>query len=104
MAEIEDIVVTTSTISSGVLLSRADSSDLLKGNPKRFGSQNTAKADVPEISLSGLVDAILAVGEQRKVLLDQIRCALVSGKDDEALRFARQLCGLQDEGNDQKSH
>jgi len=47
-------------------------------------------------SLSGLVDAILGVGRERKALLDQLRASLESGNDTEALRFARQYCGLTD--------
>ncbi len=41
-----------------------------------------------------VVDAFLAVGVQRKAVLDQMRAALVAGNDAEALRLARQLCGL----------
>jgi hypothetical protein len=42
------------------------------------------------------VQAILDVGHQRQVLLDQLRSSLESGNDTEALRFARQYCGLTD--------
>jgi len=49
---------------------------------------------LPAISLSGIVDAIQEVGLQRKVLLDQLRSALESGNDAEALRIARKYCGL----------
>jgi hypothetical protein len=49
---------------------------------------------VPQMSLSGVVDAILEVGNQRKLLFGQMRSALVSGNNSEALGFARQLCGL----------
>ncbi len=48
----------------------------------------------PQASFSGVVDAILEVAKQRTTLLDQLRMTLVSGNDAEALRFARQLCGL----------
>jgi hypothetical protein len=44
--------------------------------------------------MSGVVDAILEVGNQRKALLSRLRSALKSGSDTEALGFARQLCGL----------
>jgi hypothetical protein len=47
--------------------------------------------------LSGVVDAILDVGRQRKLLLDQMRNALESGNSEEALGFARKLCGLTNE-------
>jgi hypothetical protein len=54
-------------------------------------------------SLSGVVDAILEVNRQRKSLLDQLRAALQSGKDAEALQLARQFCGLP-ENNNEKGH
>ena len=50
--------------------------------------------DVPQMSFSGVVDAILEVSKQRKSLLGQLRSALLSGNDSDALGFARQLCGL----------
>jgi|CZKL01.1.fsa_nt_gi hypothetical protein len=48
----------------------------------------------PQASLSGIVDALQEVSEQRKAVLCKLRMALVSGKDDEALEMARELCGL----------
>ena len=69
----------------GNLLSQAHPGDLLRGVSET--------SDLPT-SLNGLVDAILEVSRQRKVLLDQLRFALQSGNDAEALRLARQLCGL----------
>jgi hypothetical protein len=48
------------------------------------------------LSMTGIVDAILEVGHQRQALLGQVRSALMSGNDAEALRCARQLCGLPD--------
>lgn len=50
-----------------------------------------------EDSLSGVVDAILEVGRQRKAILDHLRSALQSGATEEVLALARQLCGLTDE-------
>jgi len=49
------------------------------------------------LTLSGVTDAILEVGRQRKALLDQMRGALQSGDEEKALGLARQLCGLTDE-------
>lgn len=49
------------------------------------------------LTLSGVTDAILEVGRQRKTLLYQMRGALQSGDVEEVLRLARQLCGLIDE-------
>jgi hypothetical protein len=54
---------------------------------------STARA-CPQLSLSGVVDAILEVGHRRKSLLDQLRSAFDSGNESQALGFARQLCGL----------
>ena len=45
-------------------------------------------------SISGLVDAILEVGRQRNLLLAELRTALESGREREALNVARRLCGL----------
>ncbi len=45
-------------------------------------------------SVSGIVDAILDVGRQRSALLAQLRTALESGAEREALTLARRLCGL----------
>jgi len=45
-------------------------------------------------SLSGVVEAILEVGRQRGTLLAQLRAALESGQEKEALALARRMCGL----------
>lgn len=45
-------------------------------------------------SVSGVVDAILEVGRQRNMLLAQLRTALESGNEKEALVLAGRLCGL----------
>ena len=45
-------------------------------------------------SVSGIVDAILDVGRQRNALLAQLRAALESGANRDALTLARRLCGL----------
>ncbi len=46
------------------------------------------------VTTSGVVDAILEVGRQRKAVLDQLRAALQSGDTYKALGLARQLCGI----------
>lgn len=57
---------------------------------------NMGQRDIIKVgALSGLVDAILGVGSERKALLDRLRSSLESGNDAEALRCARTLCGLQ---------
>ena len=58
-------------------------------------SESLTNAGTP-LSMTGIVDAILEVGHQRLALLGQVRSALMSGNDAEALRCARQLCGLPD--------
>lgn len=63
----------------------------------------SAKSGQPEVSLSGIVDAILEVGRQRKIVLNQLRAALQSGDDCKALNLARQLCGIQNEESDRAS-
>ncbi len=50
--------------------------------------------------MSGIVDAILDVGRQRNALLAQLRSALESGAEKEALILAKRLCGVtHEEGN-----
>jgi len=51
-------------------------------------------------SISGIVDAVLEAGRQRNALLAQLRNALESGQEREALNFARRLCGLPHEESD----
>lgn len=53
-----------------------------------------AEAAANPISFPGVVDAILEVSRQRKLLFDQLKSALKSGDDAEALLLARRLCGL----------
>lgn len=56
--------------------------------------------EVPVISESnttGIVDAILEVGRQRKAMLEELRGALQSGNEAKALHLARRLCGLENE-------
>jgi hypothetical protein len=52
-------------------------------------------------SLCSIVDAILEVGRQRAAVLVRLRAALQSGKQEEALDLARELCGMEYE---KKSH
>jgi conjugal transfer/entry exclusion protein len=50
-----------------------------------------------DLSVAGVVDAILEIGHQRRSLLSSLRSALESGDSAQALILARQLCGLQGE-------
>jgi hypothetical protein len=94
MVEIQCVMPPPSPTGRGVFLSQASCDDPLKGDEAADGRADSRTKLASDVSLSGLVDAILEVGTQRKLLLDQVRSALVSGDDAEALRFARQLCGL----------
>ena len=64
---------------------------------QRLADQEHSSEARDKTDLSGVIDAILQVGGQRKLLLDQMRSALESDDNETALRFARQLCGLMNE-------
>lgn len=46
------------------------------------------------------MDAVLEVGQERTALFAELRVALESGNDGEALILARRLCGLHYEESD----
>ena len=48
----------------------------------------------PNGSLSGTVDAILQIAEERSRLLHQLRTALLEGNNTNALKLARLYCGI----------
>jgi hypothetical protein len=50
----------------------------------------------PQPQVSGAVDAILKVSAQRRGLLLELKAALLSHQDNEALRLARKYCGIED--------
>jgi hypothetical protein len=50
-----------------------------------------------EPNTTGIVDAILGVGRQRRWLFEQLRAALQSGDDTRALSVAKVLCGVANE-------
>jgi len=86
--------------SRGPASSDSDNSNV---DSPRFGSESSrdpiaqpTRADSPSNNLSvpGVVEAILEIGHQRVTLLAQMRAALESGRDNEALVLARRLCGL----------
>jgi len=52
-------------------------------------------------SLNGLIDAALAISDRRCEILRNLREALDRGDDQQALVYARQLVGLE---NDQKGN
>jgi len=49
--------------------------------------------------LKGLVDAAIEIAEARRKILRGMRTALEVGDNAEALKFARELCGLENEKN-----
>jgi hypothetical protein len=61
---------------------------------KDVGRQISTEEAPSKVSVTGVVDAILEVGRQRKSLFDQMRSALLSRDDAEVIRCAGQLCGL----------
>jgi hypothetical protein len=73
---------------------------LVDARPPAPDSQPESFVDTEAIAIpmvtSGVIDTILEVGRQRKLLLDQLRSALQSGNDAKALQLARQLCGLEE--------
>jgi len=69
------------------------------GRPRELGGRERDVAKAEPLCISGVVDAILEVGRQRMIVLDNLRAALQSGDSDRALGLARQLCGLYEEGN-----
>jgi hypothetical protein len=48
-------------------------------------------------NLRGLVDAAIEIACKRRKTLNRLRAALEIHDDAEALRVARELCGLEDE-------
>src|ERR1035437_1725520 len=67
---------------------------LARSLPNRSRAMLAALVLPPQASLSGLVEAIQQVGKQRNALLQELRLALMTGKNDRALELARGLCGL----------
>jgi hypothetical protein len=50
--------------------------------------------------LSGIVDAAVEISERRRETLATMKEALERGDSEEALEYARQLCGIDDEESD----
>ena len=48
-------------------------------------------------TLKGLVDAAIGIADARRKILQHMRTALEAGDNAEALKFARELCGLENE-------
>lgn len=59
--------------------------------------------------MAGILDVALAIAERRRNVLSRLRAALEAGQDAEALKLARELCGLENlststQFNDETSH
>lgn len=54
-----------------------------------------------EPGYSGVIDAALEIARKRKETLGQLKTALLDGDTDEAIKLARDLCGIDHE---QESH
>lgn len=91
---LENISGSASSTGNGVFPSGVNSCTLPRGDADEVEHTVSMAMSRPQLSISGVVDAILDVGNRRKALLGQLRSALLSSNDFEALGFARQLCGL----------
>src|ERR1035438_3844131 len=89
-----DISTQTTSMENCILPSEVNSCAPLTVDAGELGHTISTTRALPQMSLSGVVDAIREVGIQRKALFCRLRSALESGSDSEALGFARQLCGL----------
>jgi hypothetical protein len=77
-----------------VILAPASSTESQIIRAEEVGHSISTPSSRSPMSISGVVDSILEVGNRRKALLGLLRSALASSNDSEALGFARQLCGL----------
>ncbi|HEY2123512.1 MAG TPA: hypothetical protein VGH07_07945 [Chthoniobacterales bacterium] len=57
-------------------------------------AQRHQLTDAP--ALKGLVDAAIEIADARRQILQRMRTALERGDITEALKFARELCGLEE--------
>ena len=79
---------------NSILSSDVNNFTSLRSDREDVGGTVSSANTLRQIPLSGVVEAILEVGNQRKTVLSRLRAALVCGNDSEALCFARQICGL----------
>jgi hypothetical protein len=91
---LDNISVPATSTENSIVPSGVSSCALPKGDLEEVGHTIFTAWSRPALSISGVVDAILEVGNRRKALLGQLRSALLSSNDFEALGFARQICGL----------
>lgn len=54
----------------------------------------------PSDSMLGIFEAALEISERRRETLATMKEALERGDSQEALEYARQLCGIEDEESD----
>jgi hypothetical protein len=84
----------TSSTANGIDSSEVNLFTEPTGDEEDAGNTIATARTLRQMPLTGVVDAILEVGNQRKAILGRLRSALVCGNDSEAIGFARQLCGL----------
>jgi hypothetical protein len=58
-------------------------------------AQQHQVTDHPE--LKGLIDAAIEIADARREILHHMRDAILAGDNAEALKLARELCGLENE-------
>ncbi|HLY62880.1 MAG TPA: hypothetical protein VKV95_19210 [Terriglobia bacterium] len=68
----------------------------MKQENVRPRSETETEADP---SLNGLVEVALEIASRRRETLKQLRAALESGNNSEALNLAKELCGLHEESD-----
>ena len=59
---------------------------------------------VEETNLAGLLDAALEIALRRRNTLLRLRAALEQGNDTQALKLARELCGISHEQESHRTH
>jgi hypothetical protein len=52
---------------------------------------------ITDAGLAGLIDVAMKISQKRRNILQRMRAALERGDNAEALKFARELCGLHDD-------
>jgi hypothetical protein len=77
------------------LLTSAEAATIPPAPDSRLELPGDAQLVAAPMVASGVVDAILEVSRQRMSLLNRLRSVLQSGNNTEALKLARQLCGIQ---------
>ena len=67
------------------------------GKWKHSIAKDSSEGELDHIRIAGIVESVIAVGRQRAAQLELLRIALISEDEQNALRLARELCGVSDE-------